>query len=200
MAWFQSYVASLRGRMSLLLLAVALIPLLGLAVYVSDRIYWLEVKNAAGGLMNFADAKQQGVIRFLGANEKLAKQLATLVETAEPDAARGYFASIVATDVFRSQDHPFRSEIETGKRHISTWKTYRWIDYVKSGKIVFSSDPSRAGRAWTLAVGLKNGYSDVYRLDGQPVVTFCAPAKSGMVYVHSYALILTNIVNGEIGN
>lgn len=36
--------------------------------YVLYETHWLQVKTQLGGLMNFADAKQQGVIRFLGQN------------------------------------------------------------------------------------------------------------------------------------
>jgi diguanylate cyclase (GGDEF)-like protein len=181
-------------------LALSLIPLAGLATFVNRRVETLQVQSAVSGLMNFVDAKQHGVIRFLGQNEKLATQLATQVEATGPDSVRPMFASIVATDVFRVEDHPFKDEIAAGTRHIPTTRTYHAIDFVRDGVIVTSSDPAREGLRWDHPVDLTAGYSDVYPVDGKPYLTFGAPARGGMVHVHADALMLTNIVNGEIGN
>ncbi|MBI3966310.1 MAG: HAMP domain-containing protein, partial [Chloroflexi bacterium] len=190
----------MRWRLVALVLLISLVPLAGLSWYVGSAVYWLEVHSAVGGLMNFVDAKQQGVIRFLGQNEKLAQQLAVLVESAEPTVVQTYFAAVVRTDVFRVEDHPFKKEIESGQRHIPTLRVYRAIDFVRAGTIEISSDPSRVGTPWRRDVDVSAGYSDAYLLDGQPVITFGAPAKGGTVYVHVDALMLTDIVNGEIGN
>jgi len=187
-------------RLVALFLALSLIPLTGLATYIRGTVRELQVQTAVGGLMNFADSKQQGVIRFLGQNEKLAKQLATQVTATGPDSVRPLFTSIVATDVFRAADHPFAAEIAAGTRHIPTLKTYQAVDFVRGGVIVVSSDPAREGRRWDHPVDLSTGYSDVYLVDNQPYLTFGAPARDGMVYVHADALMLTDIVNGEIGN
>ncbi len=187
-------------RLVALFLALSLIPLTGLATYIRGTVHNLQAQTAVGGLMNFADTKQQGVIRFLGQNEKLAAQLAVQVGATGAASLRPLFTSIVATDVFRAEDHPFADEIAAGSRHIPTLRTYRAVDFVREGVIVVSSDPAREGRRWDHAVDLSVGYSDVYLVDNEPYLTFGAPAGGGMVYVHADALMLTNIVNGEIGN
>jgi diguanylate cyclase (GGDEF)-like protein len=81
-----------------------------------------------------------------------------------------------------------------------TLKTYQAVDFVRDGVIVVSSDPAREGLRWDHPVGLSAGYSDVYLVEDKPYLSFGAPARDGMVYVHADALMLTNIVNGEIGN
>lgn len=168
--------------------------------YFTYQSYWLNVQTALGGLMNFTDAKQQGLIRFIDQNEKLARQLADLSVHADAAVLRGQFKSIVATDVFRVEEHPFRDEIASGRRSIPTWQVYHAIDYVSDGLIRVSSDPAREGVAWNQVPDLKPGYSDPY-LDGSvPVMSFAAPAGKGTVYVHADARMLTNIVSGEIGN
>jgi diguanylate cyclase (GGDEF)-like protein len=187
-------------RLVAMFLALSLIPLTGLATYIRGTVRELQVQTAVGGLMNFADTKQQGVIRFLGQNEKLARQLATQVTATGPESVRPLFTSIVATDVFRAEDHPFKDEIAAGTRHIPTLRTYQAVDFVRDGVITVSSDPAREGRRWAHPVDLSTGYSDVYLVDDKPYLTFGAPARDGMVYVHADALMLTNIVNGEIGN
>ncbi len=109
---------------------------------------WLTVTTSRNGLMNFVDAKQQGIIRFLGQNEKLSKQLAALLD----DAGRAYFATAVASDVFRVEDHPFKEEIQSGKRPIATLKVYQAIDFVRDGIIQAASDREREGRPWTAKI------------------------------------------------
>lgn len=94
---------------------------------------WLTITKQLGGRMNFVDAKQQGVIRFLGQNEKLAKQLATLAGNAGADIARKQFAGIVASDIFKLEDHPFKEKILSGKRSIATMKVYHAIELVRDG-------------------------------------------------------------------
>ncbi|MEV6637898.1 EAL domain-containing protein [Actinoplanes sp. NPDC051470] len=187
-------------RLVALFLALSLIPLTGLAVYIRGTVRDLQVQTAVGGLMNFADAKQQGVIRFLGQNEKFATELAAQINATGPDSVRPLFTSTVATDVFHADDHPFTEEIAAGTRHIPTLKTYQAVDFVRGGVIVVSSDQAREGLRWDRPVDLSTGYSDVYLVDNEPYLTFGAPARDGMVYVHADALMLTNIVNGEIGN
>ena len=167
---------------------------------ITYQSYWLNVQTALGGLMNFTDAKQQGVIRFIDQNEKLAKQLANLATQADAKILRSQFQSIVATDVFRLEEHPFKDEIISGKRSIPTWTVYHAIDYVSDGVIRVSSDPKREGTAWTREVDLKPGYSDPYFDGAVPVVTIVAPAGNGTVHVHVDARMLSNIVSGEIGN
>lgn len=58
---------------------IAPIMLTGTA-YFTWRVYQLTITTDVGSLMNFVDAKQQGVIRFLGQNEKPARELALLTE------------------------------------------------------------------------------------------------------------------------
>jgi methyl-accepting chemotaxis protein len=184
-----------------LVVIIAFLPafLIGSA-YIFNKFYWLEVNNALGGLMNFVDAKQQGVIRFIGQNEKFAKELAVLTNHAEANAARKYFTSVIETDVFKQDEHPFKDEIASGKRKIDTWRAYHAIDLVKDGKIVISSDPAREGREWGKKIDTQHGYSDVWMDGNTPVLSFAAESQAGTVYVHADARMLTLIVNGEIGN
>jgi len=88
--------------------------------YFAYQSYWLNVTTSLYGLMNFNDAKQQGVIRFIDQNEKLARQMASLVEHADARAVRSQFAIVVETDVFKLEEHPFKDEIVAGMRKIST--------------------------------------------------------------------------------
>ncbi|MDX8400464.1 MAG: PAS domain S-box protein, partial [Gallionellaceae bacterium] len=168
--------------------------------YFAYQNYWLNVQTALGGLMNFTDAKQQGVIRFIDQNEKLAKQLANLAGRADATTLRSQFNSVVTTDVFRLEDHPFKQEIIAQTRTIPTWKVYHAIDYVVRGHIVVSSNPLREGQKWDRAIDLKSGYSDPYYDDAVPVMTFSAATAEGTLYVHADARMLSNIINGEIGN
>lgn len=184
-----------------LALGMLLVPVMALGMmYTLDTVKKFEVHTAMSGLMNFVDAKQQGVIRFLGQNEKLAKQLAVLVENADPEVARKHFATIVATDVFKPEEHPFQQEINEGRRRISAWGAYHAIDFVRHGTIEISSDPARIGRKMETAPDIGHGYSDVYRDGDVPILSFGAKSGDGMVYVHANAGMLTLIVNGEIGN
>jgi diguanylate cyclase (GGDEF)-like protein len=172
-------------------------PLTGLAIFINSNVHDLQVKSALSGMMNLVDARQQGVIRFLGQNERLAAQLATQVEATGPDSVRALFTSIVATDVSQAEDHPFKAETAAGSRPL---QTYRAVDFVRNGVVVVSSDPARNGVRWNRQVDLTHGYSDVYLVDGQPYLSFGAKARDGMVYIHTDALMLTTIVNGEQGN
>jgi len=168
--------------------------------YFTYQSYWLNVTTSLNGLMNFTDAKQQGVIRFIDQNEKLAQQMANLVMHADARAVRSQFASVVATDVFKREEHPFKDEIVAGKRKIPTWTVYHAIDYVQGGIIRLSSDPKREGQVWNHALDLKPGYSEPYYDGDVPVMTFTAQTSTGAVYIHADARMLTNIVSGEIGN
>lgn len=167
---------------------------------ITYQSYWLNVQTSLGGLMNFTDAKQQGVIRFIDQNEKLARQLANLATQADVNILRSQFQNIVVTDVFRLEEHPFKDEIIAGKRTIPTWTVYYAIDYVVDGVIRVSSNPKREGMAWIKELNLKSGYSDPYFDGSVPVMTFAAPAGKGAVFIHADARMLTNIVSGEIGN
>jgi|GEM_PF-3400396 len=197
-AWFGNL--SLRLKILLLTSVVSIATLLAGFSYFAYQSYWLNVQTALGGLMNFTDAKQQGVIRFIDQNEKLARQLAELAGKADSRILRGHFKSIVSTDVFSLEEHPFKAEITAQNREIPTWEVYHAIDYVVRGRIVVSSDPQREGRMWALGIKLGPGYSDPHLEDGIPVMTFASQASRGTVYVHVDARMLTNIVNGEIGN
>lgn len=169
--------------------------------YFFHQTYWLTVTTSLNGLMNFVDAKQQGVIRFIGQNEKLAGQLARLVDDAGLPVAANYFATIVASDVFRLEDHPFKSEIEAGKRRVATMTVYHAIDLVRDGVIQASSNKAREGRPWSEKLNLGPGYSNVWMDGSTPVLSFGAKTRDGaQVLVHADARMLTNIVDGEIGN
>ncbi|HEY0939377.1 MAG TPA: methyl-accepting chemotaxis protein [Steroidobacter sp.] len=194
------YFATLRAKTTLLVVALIAACLLGSTAYFAYSTYWLEVKTALGGLMNFVDAKQQGVIRFLGQNAKLSRQMASLMMDSGPDVARKHFAAIVASDVFDVKDHPFKDEIAAGKRTLPTLKTYHAIDYVEGGVIKVSSDPRREGKTWSGKVDAKRTYSGVYMDAETPILTFATPAGKGQVLVNVDARMLTAIVNGEIGN
>jgi methyl-accepting chemotaxis protein len=192
---------TLRAKTTLLVVTIVALGLLGSTAYFAYATYHLQVTTALGGLMNFVDAKQQGVIRFIGQNTKLARQLATLVADVGPDVAKKQFAAVVSTDVFDVNDHPFKDEVLSGKRTLPTLKAYYAIDYVEDGVIKASSDPQREGKPWTRpALNAKRAYSNVYMDGNTPVLTFAAPAGKGFVYVNADARMLTNIVNGEIGN
>ena len=184
-----------------LVIGLLLVPfsLVALA-YVVVSVNKLETYTTLSGLMNFVDAKQQGVIRFLGQNEKLAKQLAVLVENASPDAVQKQFKAIVEIDVFNPDEHHFKKEIEEGRRHIATWAVYHAIDYVRHGEIVLSSDTERIGRRVEMSPDVRHGYSDVYLEGETPILSFGAKSGDGVVYVHVNAGMLTVITNGEIGN
>ena len=165
-----------------------------------SRVVDLEVRTAVNGLMNFADAKQHGVIRFIDQNRKLSRQLARLVEDIDVETARKHFATVVSTDVYDLETHPFKDEIARGTRGIATTATYHAIDFVRNDVIEFSSDPKREGRRWTRTVDAKLGYGEVFLDEGTPALSFASPSGDGMVYVHADARMLTLIVNGEIGN
>ncbi|WP_127475013.1 methyl-accepting chemotaxis protein [Sulfurivermis fontis] len=190
----------IKWKITLVAAAVFLPVMAAGTLYFYQQIYWLEVRNALGGLMNFVDAKQQGVIRFLDQNEKFAQQLAVLVQEADGTATRRYLRAVIETDGFDLKQHPFHEEIQAGKRRIPTWQVYHAIDVVRDGRIALSSDPAREGRAWTQNIDLTHGYSDVWRDGEVPVLSFGAPIAGGTVYVHADARMLTLIVNGEIGN
>ena len=190
----------LRSKL-MLITAMVFMPIMGGGtIYLVHQTYWMEVKNALGGLMNFVDAKQQGVIRFIGQNEKFAKQMGSLANDVDPVVLRKHFAKVVETDVFNQADHPFKDEVAAGKRKIATWRAYRAIDLVRDGKIAVSSDPAREGKDWTQKLDTKHGYSDVWVDGDTPVLSFAAEGGGGTVYVHTDARMLTLIVNGEIGN
>lgn len=81
----------LKWKISLVLILLFIPASIGGLYFVFENAKKLEVYTALSGLMNFVDTKQQGVIRFLGQNEKLAKQLAVLVDNAAPHVAQKQF-------------------------------------------------------------------------------------------------------------
>lgn len=180
---------------------VLFLPAMALgSVYFLMEVQRYAARTAADGLMNFVDAKQQGVIRFLGQNEKLAKSTFMLATTAGLDAFRTFTTSLVATDVFDVEFHPFNNEIKEGKRHIPTLQVYRSFDFVEDGRIIASSDSAREGNLWLEKHDLSKGYSQVYLDAGKPTLLFAREAGMQAVYIRVDALMLTNITNGEIGN
>ena len=199
-SWSRLRDMPLKLKIILLSWLVSVLVLISGFSYFAYESYWLNVKTALGGLMNFTDAKQQGVIRFIDQNEKLARQLADLASRADARTLRSQFQSVVATDIFKLEEHPFKGEILNKTRTIPTWNVYVAIDHVVDNRIVVSSDPKREGRRWNKDIDLSAGYSDPYYEGDVPFLTFAAPAASGTVYVHADARMLTNIVNGEIGN
>lgn len=190
----------LQWKINIVALLVFLPTMFGGIAYFMYEVYQLEVKTALAGLMNFVDAKQQGVIRFIGQNEKLSRQLADLADNVDANALRRHIKTIVDTDVFNPDQHPFKDEIASGKRRIPTWKTYHAIEVIKDGRIEISSDPSREGTPWTHDLKFNNGYSSVYRDGENLLLTFGAPTHNGTLLVHVDARMLTVLVNGEIGN
>jgi len=191
---------SVKWKIILLSACVFGLSLVAGFAYFAYQSYWLNVTTALSGLMNFTDAKQQGVIRFIDQNKKLALQLANLAEQTDAKTLRSQFQSVVTTDKFRLEEHPFKDEIVAGTRNIPTWNVYHAIDYVDQGVIRVSSDPQREGRRWDKSIDLKTGYSDPYYDGAVPVMTFEGKSGNGKIYVHADARMLTNIVNGEIGN
>ncbi len=168
--------------------------------YAFNTVQRLQVYAALSGLMNFVDSKQQGIIRFIGASEKLAKQMAVLVENATPEVVSNQFKAIVETDIFRLEEHQFQSEIKAGQRKIATWKAYHAIDFIRQGVIEISSDPSRVGTRSQPIPDMSPGYSDVYMEGDIAIFTVGAEGGGGTVLVHLDAGMLTIITNGEIGN
>ena len=186
---------------ALILLISLLVPSIGGGVWLAmNQMYWLDVKASAAGLMNFVDAKQQGVIRFLGQNEKFAKELTVLADEAPVAVLDDYFTAVVKTDVFDVEEHPFKDEIRSGKREIPTFQVYRFIDYVKNGVIQASSQTERKNQPFAEKLDMRHGYSRVHLHDGIPTIAFQASGRTGDVVIHADARMLTNIVNGEIGN
>lgn len=189
-------------RTRLLILFFMVVPLLaGLGGYFAYNFYRQEVVTALGGLMNFIDAKQQGVIRFIGQNEKQATQLAGLAGQVDAQTLSQHFSRIVQSDVFDIEDHPFKDEVKSGKRRIAALQVYNAIDHVVDGRIIASSDAARIGTAFERSIDTAPGYSDVW-LDeaGRYNLTFAGKTAAGIVYIHANAKMLTNIVDGEVGN
>lgn len=80
-------------------------------------------------------------------------------------------------------------------------RVYHAIDLVRDGMIVASSDKAREGAPFVQKLNLAPGYSNVWEDGKTPALTFGAKTKEGgQVLVHVDARMLTNIVNGEIGN
>jgi len=113
---------------------------------------------------------------------------------------RQTFDALVKTDVFNIEDHQFKDEIVSGKRHIPALNVYNSIDFVRDGRIMVSSDRAREGNEIKGNFNLERGYSDVYPGKNGYTITFSARNGGDAVYLHGNALMLTNIVNGEIGN
>ncbi len=194
---------SLKTKVAVIGILVFLPAMAGGTYYFFHEVQRYAALTAVSGLMNFVDAKQQGVIRFLGQNEKLAKSFLALTNSKSNnlDSERALFRALVKNDVFNIEEHPFKQEIKSGKRHIPTMRVYRAIDHVRNGTIVASSDPAREGKSWIKTFSLERGYSDVYfNSNKEPTISFGAKDNLNAVYIHADALMLTNITNGEIGN
>lgn len=191
---------SLKAKVIILALALFLPTMAIGTLYFLTEVQRYAANTAANGLMNFVDAKQHGVIRFLGQNEKLAKSTFHLATTAGLDAFRVFSTSLVDIDVFDVEQHPFKNEIKSGKRKIPTMQVYRSFDFVEDGIIVASTDPLREGKLWLDKYDLSNGYSRVYLDGGKPTILFGVEQDKQALYIRADALMLTNITNGEIGN
>jgi methyl-accepting chemotaxis protein len=191
---------SIKKKLPFFFVLMGLVPLVLASVFVYQQAKKIYIKETVGGLMNFVDAKQQGVIRFLDQNRKMAAQLSTLASEIPPEQLSLYLKRIVETDVFDAEKHPFRDEIKSGKRSIPTFRVYHFIDYVRNGSIAASSDESRVGKKSPQAEGSKWGYSDPYLEDGRLLLTFSGRTPDGVLNIHADGRMLTNIVNGEVGN
>lgn len=192
---------TLKTKVALISALIFFPTVMGLGAFVYYETEKNSALQAASGLMNFVDAKQQGVIRYLGQNRKLAQVLLETARTGAPDTVRQTFDTLVRTDVFNVDDHQFKDEIASGKRHIPALNVYYSIDFVRNSRIVLSTDRAREGSEingdfykWA------RGYSEVYRGKDGHTITFSATHGGDAVYLHANALMLTNIVNGEIGN
>ena len=195
---------SIKNKLPILFVLIGLLPMSILGSVFYSQIKSVYVISALGGLMNFVDAKQQGVIRFLDQNRKLSDQLAASASTLSPEDMSVVFQNTVEKDVFIADDHPFAQEIRSGQRKIPTFKVYHRIDHVVAGVVVASSDEERIGSKWSPPSGARMDakwtYSDPY-MDGRDyVISFRKEAAKGAVYVHADAHMLTNIVSGEVGN
>jgi methyl-accepting chemotaxis protein len=191
---------SIKKKLPLFFLVMGLVPLILTAFFVYQQAKKIYIKETVSGLMNFVDAKQQGVIRFLDQNRKLAAQLSTLASQMPPEQLSLHLKRIVETDVFDAEKHPFKNEIKSGKRSIPTFRVYHFIDYVRNGAITASSDESRVGRAYPAREQAAWGYSDPYFEDGKLLLTFSGQTRDGALNIHADGKMLTNIVNGEVGN
>ncbi|MBI4332305.1 MAG: methyl-accepting chemotaxis protein [Chloroflexi bacterium] len=191
----------IKTRLPILFLVIGVIPLIVMLAFTYRQIKQAYVKDAVGGLMNFVDAKQQGVIRLIDQNKKLAIQLAHLAPNMPSDKLSEYFKHIVESDMFDMEKHPFKEEIKSGQRKIPTFGVYHFIDYVKDGKIIASSDASRIEKPWEEKADFKWGYFDPYYAEDRKLLfTFSKKGQDGTIYIHADGKILTDIVNGEIGN
>ena len=195
---------SIRKKLLTLFVIIGILPMMLLGVLLFHQVEIIYLKSVLGGLMNFVDAKQQGVIRLLDQNRKLASQLSEYAPGQSREDLDRLFESIVEKDVFILDDHPFAHEIQAGTRRIPTSKVYHRIDYRVDGVITSSSSPNMRGKTWIEPQGVRLdaswGYSDPY-FDGDDfVLTFKKQHQKGAVYVHVDARMLSNIVNGEIGN
>ena len=195
---------SIKHKLPILFVLIGLLPMTILGSTFYNHLKSVYVMSALGGLMNFVDAKQQGVIRFLDQNRKLADQLAASASTLSPEDLSTVFQNTVEKDVFIADDHPFSREIQSGQRKIPTFRVYHRIDHVVAGVVVASSDEERIGSKWSPPSGARMDakwtYSDPY-MDGRDyVISFQKGTAKGAVFVHADAHMLTNIVSGEVGN
>ncbi|HEY0939374.1 MAG TPA: hypothetical protein VGE08_04680 [Steroidobacter sp.] len=192
---------TLRTKISAVIAAVIFPVFFLLGWWGSVEIERFVELEAAKGLMNFVDAKQQGVIRFLGQNRKLAAVFLDVGPALSPEAMRALLRAAVAKDVFRPEDHKFKKEIDAGTRKIAAWNAYHRIDYVRDGTIVVSTDTAVEGLPPSIRKEqFPRGYSEVYEKDGKFWLTFIAGKGRDAVLIHANARMLDNIVSGEIGN
>ena len=191
---------SIKLKIMFVILLLVGVSMIGITSYSYSKFKTVSIQEAVGGQMNFVDAKQQGTIRFMDQNMKLADQLSYLYSGVNETEFIEYITMIVNSDTFDPENHPFNEEIRSGERKIPTWQTYVAIDIVDNGEVRASSDNSRVGEK-TKSLIADVGYSDVYEEDGKYLLTFARKTDDGKeIQVHADATMLTIITNGEIGN
>jgi|GEM_PF-959122 len=191
---------SINIKIVLIVLLLIAVSVIGISVYSYSEFKSTSIQESVKGQMNFVDAKQQGTIRFLDQNIKLADQLSEFYSTSDEAVFTKYISKIASSDTFNPENHPFKDEIDSGQRNIPVWQVYLAIDVVDNGKIIVSSSKSRVGKG-TRSFVTPTGYSEVYEAEGKYWLTFARRTSDGKeVQVHADAKMLTVIINGEIGN
>ena len=192
---------SLKAKISAATAVIVFPAFMLLGLWAGSEVEKYVALEASRGLMNFADAKQQGVIRYLAQNRKLAQSLLDVSETMSPEALRKFFLSLKERDVFDIEDHKYKDEIKAGDRKIPAWNVYHRIDYVRNGVIVVSSDPSVERTAPAPSPeSIKNGYTSIYKNGNEYWLTVSAGSRDRAILLHTNGGMLGNIVSGEIGN
>ena len=192
---------SLKAKISAATAAIIFPAFLLMGWWAGKEIDKYVALEASKGLMNFVDAKQQGVIRYMAQNRKLADTFLTTADAAPNDVVRNLFSTLVKTDVFDIEDHKYKQEIIAGKRKIPALNVYYRIDLIRDGVIAVSSDPAVEKKPSLIdPASVKNGYTSVYKVGNQYWQTFAAGDSKKGVLIHTNGRMLENIVSGEIGN